>query len=196
MKLLSVGRRISCVISLLIAVTACQPSSSRPAGWRVGRVVEHVIPQAQIALTTQNVTAALAWAGAPNLPNLQLALDEQPPIQLALGITPRQLSIVPLQNRWLQLLWLDQTMPGDVQLMGGTVDAQGALQRGPTAISNMTTMEYAAVPTPNGASVVLWNTPAIGASANTALYLQMIDAQGRPLPAQRITTSGRFPALA
>jgi len=144
-----------------------------------------------------SATAALSWAGAPDLPNLQLALGDQPPLQLALGITPRQLTGVPLQNHWIQLLWLDQTMPGDVQLIGGTLDAAGELQRGPTEISNTTTVEYATVPTPTGETAVLWTTPTrAGASGNMELYLQLIDSEGRPLPAQRITANGRFPALA
>ena len=195
---ISVGLRLSCVISLISFVNACNAlPTTLPAGWHIVRTVEHVTPQAQIALWTVNNTAVLSWAGAPDLPNLQLALGDQPPLQLALGITPRQLTGLPLQNHWMQLLWLDQTMPGDVQLIGGTLNASGELQRGPTEISNTTTVEYAAVPTPSGGTAVLWTTPTrAGTSGNMELYLQVIDGEGRPLPAQRITANGRFPALA
>jgi hypothetical protein len=192
------GLRISCVISLIVFVNACNASPTPlPNGWHVVRTVEHVTPQEQIALWIVNNRAALAWAGAPDLPNLQLAQGDNPPLQLALGITPRQLTGMPLAHQWMQLLWLDQTMPGDVQLMGGTVDAAGELQRGPTAISNITTIEYAAVPTPFGGVAVLWSTPTrAGTAASAEVYLQLIDSEGRPLPAQRITPNGRFPALA
>lgn len=190
--------RLSCVISLISFVNACNATSSQiPTNWRVGRIVEHITPQAQIALWTQNDVAGLVWAGAPDLPNLQFTVDDKPSLQLALGITPRLLSAVPLANHWTQLLWLDQTMPGDAQLIGGTVDDQGALQRGPTAISNATTVEYAAVPTTTGSTVVLWCTPTrSGPPTRMEIYLQLIDNVGRPLPAQRITADGRFPALA
>jgi hypothetical protein len=189
--------RISCVISLISFVNGCTTISPQlPTGWRIARSIEDVTPQSQIALWMLGNSATLAWAGSPHLPNLQFALEEKPPLQLALGITPRLLTSTPLANNWTQLLWLDQTMPGDMHLIGGTVDANGELQRGPTAISNVTTVDYAAAPTPSGAMVVLWSTPArAGLAANTELYLQLIDSVGRPLPEQRITATGQFPAL-
>jgi hypothetical protein len=117
------------------------------------------------------------------------------PVLLPLGISPRRLTGLALAEGWAQLLWLDQTLPGEVQLIGGTLNAGGMVERGPTEISLTRTADYVALPAPGGAVVVLWTTPVPGdPSGQPTLHMQLIDSTGRPLPGTRLAASGSFPA--
>jgi hypothetical protein len=167
--------------------------------WSQERIMQRIIPQEGIAHWLAGDRPLLAWIGDPARPNLRLRAvpDTGEPRLLPLGITPRRLIAVPLADGWTQLLWLDQTLPGETQLIGGTLNAMGEVERGPTEISLTRTIDYVATRTPASAVIVLWATPVPTTQRDqSALYMQVLDQTGRPLPATKLTDNGAFPALA
>lgn len=188
--------RSALVFVMLVFLNACgdRPTAATSA-WRIGYQISDVTPQQQIALWISENQPLLAWVGDPATPNLRLLQNLNTLQTLPLGITPRQLTAYPLPHGWTQFLWLDQTLPDELQLIGGTVDEKGEVQRGPTEISLTRTLDYAAASIPSGAVLTLWTT--LDHQTKTpAVYAQIIDALGRPLPARRVAQHGQFPALA
>ncbi|MFN8417767.1 MAG: hypothetical protein U0528_00735 [Anaerolineae bacterium] len=183
------------VLLALVFLNACaNQSADATSAWRIGYQVSDVTPQQPLALWTSETQPTLAWVGDPASPNLRLWQNSTTVQTLPLGITPRQLTAYSLPHGWTQLLWLDQTLPDEIQLIGGTVDEKGEVQRGPTEISLMRTLDYAAASIPGGAVLTLWTT-LDHQTAAPVLYAQIVDALGRPLPARRVAQRGQFPSL-
>lgn len=192
--------RLCCALCYCIILASCATADGSTAShWPQQRITQQIIPQEGIAHWLAGDTPMLAWIGDPARPNLRLhaVTDASDPRLLPLGITPRRLSAFALADGWTQLLWLDQTLPGETQLIGGTLNAAGEVERGPTEISLTRTVDYAAALTPASAVIVLWATPMRTAQRDrTAIYMQVIDKTGRPLPATKLTDNGAFPAVA
>lgn len=129
------------------------------------------------------------------MPNLRFldASTQADPARLALGITPRQLGLYPIADGRFQLLWLDQTLPGDIHLIGGTLAPDHTLERGPVEISHQSTLDYSAIPAPSGNVLILWTALETGNNRLTSIYAQTIDNMGRLRSPERIAASGRYP---
>lgn len=147
----------------------------------------------------------MVWPGDVTLPNLRLTTLHTEPTdpentqygQLPLGIRPRYLQLYPLSGGRWQVLWLEQSLPGQYRFSGGTLDAAGEVERGPTAITPRPALEFSAAPTPEGNLIAFWNE-AQGSQTgeHSPLYAALIDNFGRPYPAVAIAPTGRFPAVA
>lgn len=184
---------------ILIVTVLCSSCvvSQAPATTRLSLTRFNVdVPLDQVAVWDPRPPAppALAWVGGPSMPNLRVQADEAAPSILALGITPRSLTAFSLPQGRSQLLWLDQNLPNESQLVGGTIDAQNNVVRGPTPISLKPVIEYVAVDLPTGEVLTVWNEYT-GPQAPTPLYLQSVDGSGRPLSASQIAGSARYPAI-
>jgi hypothetical protein len=186
---------------LLVMLAACganpplpPPTSPVIEGWPTQAQRSIDGPAQHVAFIAEGGQAWQAWPGPPDQPNIRLANGPNTEARLLpLGIAPRALSLWPLSNGWLQLLWLDQTLKGRSELVGGTLDAEGNLQRGPTSLARANVLEYTALADPNGDLLVVW-AQSEGDLA-TALYAARIDGLGRPRAAVRLASDARFPAL-
>jgi hypothetical protein len=136
--------------------------------------------------------------GSVTKPHLEIAglmttdsTKENAPLSIALGTAPRDLSIFPALNGRFQLLWIDQTLPGEARLVGAVLDSDGQVYRGVTVISSRSVLDYAAVINPEGGLLTFWVE---GATPTTPLYVQEVDGEGRPRQARRIAGTARHPA--
>ncbi|MBE7513623.1 MAG: hypothetical protein HS103_12520 [Anaerolineales bacterium] len=174
----------------------CAPSNETlplAPGWQLIGQTETSAPVDSPALSLGVGNAMrILWFGEPTMPNLRLWDGLTAPHLLPLGITPERLSAYPLDKGWLQLLWIDQSPYGEGALVGGTLDAVGSVQRGPTAISTGAVIEYAAAAAPDGSLRVVWSERS---GSRSRLLATTIDGLGRPRPTVLIAAAGRFPAL-
>jgi hypothetical protein len=185
---------VPAILLSTIAGCAANPIDTLPP-WTILRVINDVPPQEQVALTLHKNGVWLAWPGDATMPNLRLVEATTPtdPAVLPLGITPRALSLYSMADGWMQFLWLDQKLPGEFFLVGGTLNKDGTLERGPTEISNEPALHYNAVRTPIGEVIAFWVR---AGSGPTPIYAQVIDSLGRPHQALQIASSGHYPAAA
>lgn len=159
-----------------------------------------MLPQKQPALWIHVQTPILGWVSGITNPHLALAgfwttdsTKTDDPLLVALGTTPRDLTIYPARNGRFQLLWIDQTLPGQSQLVGAVLDSDGQIYRGLTVISSRSVLGYQAVINPDGGLLIFWVE---AATPTTPLYVQEIDSEGRPRQARRIAASARHPSAA
>ncbi|CAG1004760.1 hypothetical protein ANRL4_03473 [Anaerolineae bacterium] len=190
--------RTTLIVTLIVlfggACAPQQPIVQLRHPWRLERVIESPTPVDRPALWADESTHLLLWAGEPTMPNIRLLLPTQEtPIALPLGIRPRRLSIYPLPDGWYQLLWLDQTLPDQAFLVGGTLNAAFEVHRGPTEIARGSVLEYVAVTSPDGMVVAFWT---ILEQGEPRLYGMRIDSLGRPRSPILIAETARFPAAA
>ncbi|MCC7449766.1 MAG: hypothetical protein IT324_20265 [Anaerolineae bacterium] len=163
------------------------------APWRTWRAFSSVTPHDQPVLQLIGTTPLVAWPGDPVVTQLRLidASRSNDPIVLPLGSTPRRVSLYPAGRSNLQILWLDETLPGESRLFSAILGVNRAVERGPNLISNRPTLDYSATLMPSGDLVVFWME-----ANNGPLYAQFIDTSGRPRPPLRLADSGRYPTAA
>lgn len=189
-------RYISSILVFMIFLAGCGSGQPLPrGGFVVTASFSSPIPHDQIALWISGDQPSLAWVGEPNVPNIRLAHRLKAPVPLALGILPRALSGHALVDGQAQLLWLDQNLAGEDELVGGTLNSAGELERGPTSISEQPTLDYVALATGDGGVLAVWTAVAPRATPFlTPLLMTFIDSAGRPYAPQQVARSGRFPA--
>jgi hypothetical protein len=135
-------------------------------------------------------TPLIAWPGAPGQPNIRLANGTNPPVVLPLGTIPHDLSLYPASQGLLHVLWLDQIQPGETRLAEAIITTEGKVERNANAVSTKQTTHYAAVMLANGNVLTLWSE----AAQRSALYAQLVDGEGRPHPAVRLSNDARNPS--
>ncbi len=177
---------------ILVITSGCSGAAVTPyPSWRALRRIDKVTPHDQPALQLVGTTPIFAWPGDPAVPQLRL-LDlnrASDPLVLPIGSTSRHVSLYPAAGSNLQILWLDETLPGESRLFSAILDANRNVERGPNVISNRPTLDYSATLMPSGDLVVLWMEANDG-----PLYAQFVDTDGRPRPPLRLADSGRYPA--
>jgi hypothetical protein len=95
-------------------------------------------------------------------------------------------------NRRLHLFWLDAGPDDSNRLFAALLSPDLVVERGPVAVSDALTQRYALFPASDGAVYIAWSG---GLAAEPALYTQIIDAEGRPLEAQRVALDADWPAM-
>ena len=181
-----------CYVSLcFLAGCATQRITGALPPWRIMTNVAETAPHDKPALWTDGTHTLLAWPGEPASPSIRLANVDSPgrSRSLTLGRIPRDVSLFTAADGLLHLMWLDQTLPGQTQLVGALIDTEGNTQRIPGVISNRPAVHYAGISTPDHGVLTLW-------AGEHELYAQTVDARGRPRPALRIARTGRRPVAA
>jgi hypothetical protein len=196
---------LAVVIACMTLTSHCMsiaPRTEAQDPWQMGRSIMHVLPQERPVLWLRGSIPVIGWIGSVTKPQIEIAgLSTQnsttdstkngDPISVALGTTPRDLTIYPALNGRFQLLWIDQALPGEARLVGAVIDSDGQIYRGLTVISNRSVLSYQAVINPDGGLVTFWVE---AATPTTPLYMQEMDGEGRPRQARRIALSARHPS--
>src|ERR1700694_937079 len=171
--------RLMVVVVIMFCGCAAVPVETQlPVGWSSVLHAADVPPLTQCSLWISNATPILAWHD----PQWVVQISSGKPIKLPLGIDPRQGKLIGGDNGSVHLLWLDRAVdtPGEIRLMAAHLTASLSLDRGPTVISTLDTQEYSALALPSGSVLVLWTAHSSNPAA--PLYMQVIDALGRPHP--------------
>jgi hypothetical protein len=113
---------------------------------------------------------------------------------LPLGNQPRDWQVYPGRGDESQLLWLD-AKGRETRLYTARLSGLLELLRGPTEVNGANTAEVAAIPLLSDDLLTLW-TERTSAQPATPLYLQVIDASGRPRIVTKIADDARLPSLA
>jgi len=177
---------------LILVMNGCSSAATTlNPPWRTLRAINNVTPHDQPALQLVGTTPLFAWPGDPAVTQLRLVdtARSNDPVVLPIGSTPRHVLLYPAGGSNLQILWLDETLPGESRLFSAILDANRAVERGPNLISNRPTQDYSATVMPAGDLVVFWME-----ANNGPLYAQFIDTSGRPRPPLRLADSGRYPS--
>ncbi|MHB8626981.1 MAG: hypothetical protein ACYDEO_12345 [Aggregatilineales bacterium] len=190
----------------MIVFGGCIPTVSgvpdAPSGWLpVIAVTAASAPILRPALTVSGDSTVLAWWNTVGMGPTEgltvVRVANRTIVQslvLPLGHTPRALTLYPDAGGLVQALWLDSSdLPGETRLYDALIGSDLSLQRGPTLISSIDTIRYSAVTLPSHALAVTW--AAHTGLAAEPLYLQTIDADGRPRAAIIISKDARHPAL-
>ncbi|MEL7435285.1 MAG: hypothetical protein AAFN11_15160, partial [Chloroflexota bacterium] len=105
----------------------------------------------------------------------------------------------PLQQRLfttddnILLFWLDRTAEDfDLRVQVGGFNRGGIAELGPVVLSDQPTRNYSVVPTDDNLFRVVWSG---GLGQTTNLYLNQVDAFGRPFGGGRLRIGGDYPAL-
>lgn len=162
-------------------------------------VQSDLFPQTAVAAWTGvESRVMIAVTGDPLLPNIRLWSGNHQPIQLPLGITPRDLTGYALPSARSALLWLDQGLDqqqiGRYTLFAATLDALDDVERGPTPVSTAPVSHYAAVVLPDGGLLIVWSAAA-DPGETSAVYVQKLDVSGRAQPPVQIARDGTLPRL-
>jgi hypothetical protein len=183
------------LVTGVFVIGGCAAGGELAPPWQLRRTITNVTPQEQAALWADEHMTLIAWPGDPAMPNIRLLdADRQgDPLVLPLGIKPGPVSLYPLSSGRFQLLWIDWALPGEGHLVGGTLDPNLAVLRGPTDIADRSVLEFSAAPTARGDLAVFWSE--VG-SVTTPIYSVLIDSLGRPRSSINVTASGRYPAAA
>jgi len=183
---------------LALGIIACNLSASPDywvSPWRLARSIRPTTAVDGVSLwestNRSNAESLLIWPGDPSMPNLRLWNFNADPTPLPLGIRPGQVTLYPLAGGNYQVLWLDQTLPGQSQLVGGTFGADHEVTRGPTEIARHPVIEYYAVPTPGGDLIAVWSE---AGTPLTPIYATLIDSIGRPREPILLARNGRHPS--
>jgi hypothetical protein len=183
------------ILALLIASCASLPVVPPAlAPWQVVNFLATAAPHDAPGLWTDGTKTLLAWPGEPSSPGIRL-VDTSAPSHvnvLSLGRVPRSVSLFKADAGALHILWLDQTLPTQTELVGALIDTEGAIVRTPDSISKRRVTQYRAVSTSDGDVVTLWVEDRVPSS----IYLQRVDSQGRAQQPVRIARTGTRPTLA
>jgi hypothetical protein len=107
-------------------------------------------------------------------------------------VRPYAQSWIPAGGDNLHYFWLDAAANGQTQLYSALINAQLAVERGPTAVSDTLALRYAAVADDAGQAWVVWSGSVL---SEPALNLQAVDDGGRPQLPQQIAVNADFPAI-
>ena len=122
--------------------------------------------------------------------------DTSEATQLTLPPTfPHRQSLLPAARRHFHLLWLDASdddVDDGLRLWSAVITPDLLVERGRVLVSDRKTFNYAAAPASNQQIWAAWSG---GLPAEPTLFLQLIDAAGRPRPAQEIATDADFPVI-
>ncbi|MEP7284861.1 MAG: hypothetical protein ABI947_03730 [Chloroflexota bacterium] len=162
--------------------------------WHILRKISTAAPHDRPALWSDGVQTLLAWPGEPSAPGIRLdSPDWQTPVKiLPLGRIPREVSLFAGLDGNLNLLWLDQTLPDQAQLVGALIATNGVVKRSPGVISNRAISHYTAISTKAGDVIALW----VESGEKQGVFIQLIDGQGRPRQAVQLAKAGSNPAAA
>ncbi len=151
-------------------------------------------PQLRPAVSFSRKVPVFAWDDGSALHLWRAANDKSTNQKtLPLGQGSRQWSLYEGDNDELQALWLASTVLGESALFTARIAPDLTLLRGPTTVSNLDTRDYAAAVLPSHNLLTLWVAHNLGLA--DTLYLQVIDAAGRPLQAIQIAKNAAHPAL-
>ncbi len=154
----------------------------------ITRLAAELPPQSAAAISASRRGAWLAWTGDLAAPDLYLqASDSEQALHFPISAQPRRLSLLPLADRRLALLWLEAAEGSAARLVSATLEAEGSLRRAPFEVASAES--YHALPTPNGGVIAL-------AVNNAALSAVPLDALGRPRAAVRLAESAYLPTAA
>lgn len=178
--------RLLAIILCLILFVSCAAERRYEVG--ITRLADNLPPQSAAAISASRRGAWLAWTGDLAAPDLYVqASDADQALRFPISAQPRRLSLLPLADRRLALLWLEAVEGSTARLVSATIEADGSLRRAPFDL--ISADAYHALPTPNGGLIVL----AVNDRALSALPL---DALGRPQAAVRLAEVSHLPMAA
>ena len=190
------------VAVLLLLCSGCQTSPEPPLPNSAWGIIVPIVQVEQIgtpALWADPTRVIAAWIGADAggiHHDARGWVDGKLSPVVVLPLPP----VHPYTQSWvmasggnLHLLWLDATSNGQTRLYSALLDPQLNVVRGPTAVSDVLALRYAAVPGSQGEAWVVWSGNVL---AEPALNLQAVDEGGRPQLPQRVATNADYPAMA
>lgn len=170
----------------MVLLVGCAAERRYEVGIR--RLASELPPQSAAAISASRRGAWLAWMGDLAAPDLYVqAADSDHALQFPISAQPRRLSVLPLADRRLVLLWLEVAEDNTARLVSATLEAEGSLRRAPFEVASADA--YHALPTPNGGVIAL-------AVNNGVLSAVPLDALGRPRAAVRLAEAAGLPAAA
>lgn len=197
------------IVWLVLIGAACQPATpetqtSAPRSlWGVVATIAEAEQSSAPALWAEPSRVVAAWIGADSAgvhQDVRQWADGafSPVTVLPLPPThPYAQTLLPGSAGSLHLLWLDAGDTagdtGETQLYSALVTSQYTVERGPTPISEMLALRYAAATDGAGRVWAAWSG---GAISEPVLYVRPIDEAGRPQPPQRVTLNADYPAFA
>lgn len=171
-------RAIACAFAVLI-VTSCAAVAQDERV--VPRFERSVSAQSEVALVATQRGAWIAWAGALSAPDLFVQpINAAQAWNFPISGVPSQLSVLPLPERRLALLWLERSIGGVPRLQCATLEPNGALRRAPFDI--LSAQRYSALPMPAGGILAF-------AVIQDALSIARLDRLGRPFATYRLAES-------
>jgi hypothetical protein len=192
---------------LLLLIAACNPIEAAPETlpstslWGTVYTLGQVEQSAAPALWPTDSRVFAGWIGADDAGVHQDA-------RVLAGTTFSDITTLPLPPNHpyaqqvypaggdhVHLLWLDASTDaiGENRLYSALISPALTVERGPTMISDALTLRYTAVAAGDGGVWVVWSG---GILAETILYAQYIDKEGRPRQPNLIERGGDYPALA
>ncbi len=185
------------LIALCIFLAACAPATppTLPAGWSPVVVVAETSPQLRLALAVGDGHPIIAWHEGGAL--IVRRSERSAAKTVATTHDPRQLSIFDDGAGGANLLWLDAldpAKPADSRLYLAHLSADLSLIGAPTAISTLSTIDYAAIRLAPGGLLTVW-TGHTSPEAVDLLDIQIIDLKGHAQPPTLIARDAAHPAL-
>ncbi len=154
----------------------------------ITRLATNLPPQSAAAISASRRGAWLAWTGDLAVPDLYLqASDSDRALHFPISAQPHRLSLLPLADRRLALLWLEAAEGSLPRLVSATIEADGRLRRAPYELAHAKT--YSALSAPDGGMIVL-------AANEGELLVLTVDGLGRPRGAVRLAETAHLPTAA
>ncbi|PJF43304.1 MAG: hypothetical protein CUN50_00985 [Candidatus Thermofonsia Clade 1 bacterium] len=168
--------------ALLLVSCAVSPQE----GVAPSRFERRVPSQSAIALMATQRGAWIAWAGDLIAPDLYVQpVSSAQPWRFPISGVPTQISLLPLAERRLAVLWLEGSLGTATHLQCATLEPDGSLRRAPFDIG--VAQRYSAIAAPDGSILAFTITDGV-------LSAVRLDRLGRPFSRQRLAEAAHLVA--